>query len=67
MKNRPISAVQKKEDGSVIQVPGVHEGPFIFAEDLDGMGEAWFGLMEEEDTLFNMKEWEGKKRKKNIR
>jgi hypothetical protein len=25
--------------------------------DLDGMGDAWLGLMEE-DTLFNMQDWE---------
>ena len=29
-------------------------------EDLDCMGEAWMGLLEDEDTLFNMQDWEQK-------
>ena len=28
------------------------------------MGEAWLGLLEEEDTLFNMQDWEEKEGKR---
>ena len=54
--------VDRKKELSVPETRLVPQpmGPPCFADDLDCMGEAWMGLLEEEDTLFNMQDWEQK-------
>jgi hypothetical protein len=64
MKVGSISTAQKKENAALNKLARQRKGPAIVAEDLDGMGDAWLGLLEEEDTLFNMQDWEEKKEKK---
>jgi hypothetical protein len=62
---RSSSAAQKEEERvSVKQSSGTYRGTPVFSEDLIGMGEAWFGLHKEEDTLYNMQDDEGKKGRK---
>ena len=61
MKVGSINTAQKKENAALNKVARQRKGPAIVAEDLDGMGDAWLCLLEEEDTLFNMQDWEEKK------
>ena len=61
MKVGSINTAQKKENAALNKLARQRKGPAIVAEDSDGMGEAWLGLLEEEDTLFNMQDWEEKK------
>ncbi len=61
MKVGSISTAPKKENAALNKLARQRKGPAIVAEDLDGMGDAWLGLLEEEDTLFNMQDWEEKK------
>ena len=60
MKFGSVNAAQKKEAVALKKLASQQAGPAISAEDLDGMGDAWLGLLEEEDTLFNMQDWEGR-------
>jgi hypothetical protein len=62
MKIGSINAARKKE--ALKQMSRQSKVPAALAEDLDGMGDAWLGLLEEEDTLFNMQDWEAKKGEK---
>ncbi len=64
MKVGSISTATKKENAALKKLARQRKGPAIVAEDLDGMGDAWLGLLEEEDTLFNMQDWEEKKEKR---
>ena len=61
MKVGSISTAPKKENAALKKLARQRKGPSIVAEDLGGMGDAWLGLLEEEDTLFNMQDWEEKK------
>jgi hypothetical protein len=62
---RPSGAAQKEEERvSVKQSSVTYRGTPVFAEDMIGMGEASFGLHKEEDTLYNMQDYEGKKGRK---
>ena len=61
MKVGSINTAQKKENAALNKVARQRKGPAIVAEDLDGMGDAWLCLLEEEDTLFNMQDWEEKR------
>jgi hypothetical protein len=59
---RSSSAAQKEDERvSVKQSCGTYRDTPVFAEDMNGMGEASFGLYEEEDTLYNMQGHDGKK------
>jgi hypothetical protein len=62
MKIGSVNAAQIRE--ALKQVSRPRKGPAALAEDLDGMGDAWLGLLEEEDTLFNMQDWEEQKGEK---
>ena len=56
MKISPAKADQKQKKPYINKSHGQRPGAASHAEnvtDLDGMGDAWLGLMEE-DTLFNM-------------
>jgi hypothetical protein len=64
MKVGSINAAQKQEQVALKELTGLRRDPAIVDDDLDGWGDAWPGLLEEEDTLFSMQDWEGKKRKK---
>ena len=64
MKVGSINTAQKKENAALNKVARQRKGPAIVAEDLDGMGDAWLCLLEEEDTLFNMQDWEEDKGKR---
>jgi hypothetical protein len=64
MKVGSINTAQKKESAALNKLARQRKGPAIVAEDLDGMGDAWLGLLEEEDTLFNMQDWEEGKGKR---
>jgi hypothetical protein len=64
MKVGSINTAQKKENAALNKLARQRKGPAIVAEDPDGMGDAWLGLLEEEDTLFNMQDWEEKKEKR---
>jgi hypothetical protein len=60
MKISPAKAEQKQKKAYINKSHGQRPGAASHAEnvtDLDGMGDAWLGLMEE-DTLFNMQDWE---------
>jgi len=61
MKTTSARVARKKEESALeaMRIPQPM-GPPCFADDLDGMGEAWMGLLEEEDTLSNMQDWEQK-------
>ena len=61
MKVGSINTAQKKEDAALNKLARQRKGPAIVAVDPDGMGDAWLCLVEEEDTLFNMQDWEEKK------
>ena len=61
MKVNSINTAQKKENAALKKLAPQRKGPAILAKDPDGMGDAWLGLLEEEDTLFNMQDWEEKK------
>jgi hypothetical protein len=61
MKIGSINTAQKKENAALNELVRQRKGPAIVAEYPDGMGDAWLGLLEEEDTLFNMQDWEEKK------
>ena len=61
MKVDSINTAQKKENAALKKLARQRKGPAIVAEDPDGMGDAWLGLLEEEDTLFNMQDWEEEK------
>lgn len=62
---RSSRAAQKEEESvSVKPSCGTYRGTPVFAEDMIGMGEASFGLYEEEDTLYNMQGYDGKKDRK---
>jgi hypothetical protein len=61
MKGNSINTAQKKENAALNKLAPQRKGPVILAIDPDGMGDAWLGLLEEEDTLFNMQDWEEKK------
>jgi uncharacterized membrane protein len=63
MNARSINAAQKKEQVALKELTSPRRDPALVDEDLDGWGDAWLGLLEEEDTLFSMQDWEGKKRK----
>jgi hypothetical protein len=65
MKVGSINTAQKNENAALNKLARQRKGPAIVAEDLDGMGDAWLGLLEEEDTLFNMQDWEEKKEKRS--
>jgi len=60
MKIGSVNAAQKKE---ALRLSRQRKCPAILAEDLDGMEDAWLGLLEEEDTMFNMQDWEEQKGK----
>ena len=64
MKVGSINTAQKKENAASSKLARQRKGHAILAEDPDGMGEAWLGLLEEEDTLFNMQDWEEKEGKR---
>ena len=64
MKVGSISTAPKKESAALNKLARQRKGPAIVAEDPDGMEDVWLGLLEEEDTLFNMQDWEEKKEKK---
>ena len=60
MKISPAKAEQKQKQACISGPYGHCPGAPSHSEnvtDLDGMGDAWLGLMEE-DTLFNMQDWE---------
>jgi hypothetical protein len=60
MKISPAKAEQKQKKAYINELHGQRPGAashFENVTDLDGMGDAWLGLMEE-DTLFNMQDWE---------
>ena len=60
MKISPAKADQKQKKPYINTLHGQRPGAvsdFENVTDLDGMGDAWLGLMEE-DTLFNMQDWE---------
>ena len=61
MKFGSINTARKKENAAKQKLARQRKSPAIPAEDLDGMGDAWLGLLEEEDTLFNMQDWDEKK------
>jgi hypothetical protein len=61
MKVNSINTAQKKENAALKKLAPQRKGPAILAIDPDGMGDAWLGLLEEEDTLCNMQDWEEKK------
>ena len=64
MKVGSINTAQKKENAALNKLARQRKGPAIVAEDPDAMGDVWLGLLEEEDTLFNMQDWEEKKEKR---
>jgi 3-phenylpropionate/cinnamic acid dioxygenase small subunit len=60
MKISPAKADQKQMRAYMNELHSQCPGAVSHSEnviDLDGMGDAWLGLMEE-DTLFNMQDWE---------
>jgi|WetSurSiteA1Bulk_404760.scaffolds.fasta_scaffold163464_1 hypothetical protein len=60
MKISPAKAEQKRKKPYINELHSQRPGAVSHSEnviDLDGMGDAWLGLMEE-DTLFNMQDWE---------
>jgi hypothetical protein len=61
MKVNSINTAQKNENAALKKLAPQRKGPAILTKDTDGMGDAWLGLLEEEDTLFNMQDWEEKK------
>jgi len=61
MKVGSINTAQKKENAALKKLAPQRKSPAILVIDPDGMGDAWLGLLEEEDTLFNMQDWEEKK------
>jgi len=66
MKISPAKAEQKQKQAYINGPYGQCPGTPSHSEnvtDLDGMGDAWLGLMEE-DTLFNMQDWEVEDHKK---
>jgi hypothetical protein len=64
MKVGSISTAPKKENAALKKLARQRKGPAIVAEDPDSMEDAWLSILEEEDTLFNMQDWEEKKEKK---
>ena len=64
MKVGSISTAPKKENAALKKLARQRKGPAIVAEDPDSMEDAWLSILEEEDTLFNMKDWEEKKEKR---
>jgi hypothetical protein len=60
MKTSSAKAERKQKKPYIDNLHGQCPGAASHSEnvtDLDGMGDAWFGLMEE-DRLFNMQDWE---------
>ncbi len=75
MKIGPAKARQKQKEACTNQPESLCPGATSRSEnviELDGVGEAWLSHMEEEDTLFNMQDWEsvdsasGRDRKKTL-
>jgi hypothetical protein len=64
MKVGSINTAQKKENTALNKLALQRKNPAIVADDPDGMGDAWPGLLEEEDTLFTMQDWEEGKGKR---
>jgi hypothetical protein len=61
MKMISAKIARKREERAFETRPAPRpQGPPFFADDLDCMGEAWMGLLEEEDTLSSMQDWEQK-------
>jgi len=64
MKVGSISTAPKKENAALKKLARQRKGPAIVAEDPDSMEDAWLSILEEEDTLFNMQDWEEDKGKR---
>ena len=61
MKISPAKARSKQKEACIHEPESLCPGAIFRSEnviEMGGMGEAWLGHMEEEDTLFNMQDWE---------